>query len=191
MLNEKKDNNNKGPVDRLPLEGLIEERKQEEKMISLKESEYQKLVTELADYKDKYVRLFAEFDNARKRMERERQEFVKYANEGLLSEFLGILDDLERSTEAAQAKHEDYTAFLKGIEMIMAHIYEMLKKNNVQPMDSLGKKFDPHCHEALLQEETDKADDEAILEEFQKGYFLGDRVLRTAKVRVAKKKINS
>ena len=188
MHNEKKNNGDKSPVDQVPLEGLTEHGKQEEKMISLKESEYQKLVTELADYKDKYVRLFAEFDNVRKRTERERIEFVKYANEGLLSEFLGILDDLERSTEAAKAKHEDYTAFLKGIEMVMAHIYEMLKKNNVKPMDSLGKKFDPHCHEALTLEETDKADDEAILEEFQKGYFFGERVLRTAKVKVAQKK---
>ena len=159
----------------------------EDGMILVKEAEYQKLVDEAAEYKDKYLRLFAEFDNARKRMERERMEFVKYANEGLLAEFLNILDDLERSVEAAKAKHEDYTAFLKGIEMVMAHVYEMLKKNNVKPVESVGKKFDPHCHEALMQEETDKADDEVVLEEFQKGYFLGDKVIRSAKVKVAKK----
>ena len=162
----------------------------EDEMVFIKEAEYQKLVSEAAEYKDKYLRLFAEFDNARKRMEREKMDFVKYANEGLLSEFLNILDDLERSVEAAKVKHEDYTAFLKGIEMVMAHVYEMLKKNNVKPIESLGKKFDPHCHEALMQEETDQAEDEVILEEFQKGYFLGDRVIRSAKVKVAKKKIS-
>ena len=110
-----------------------------DKMISIKESDYQKLVSELAEYKDKYMRLFAEFDNARKRMERERLDFVKYANEGLVSEFLGIMDDLERSIEAAKAKHEDYTAFLKGIEMVMAHIYEMLKKIMLSPWTRVVK----------------------------------------------------
>ena len=160
----------------------------EDEMILVKAAEYQKLIEETAEYKDKYMRLFAEFDNARKRMERERQEFVKYSNEELLSEFLNILDDLERSVEAAKAKHEDYAAFLKGIEMVMAHVYEMLRKNNLRPIESVGKKFDPHCHEALMQEETDQADDEVVLEEFQRGYFLGDRVIRSAKVKVAKKK---
>ena len=159
-----------------------------EENILVNASEYQKLVRDAAEYKDKYTRLFAEFDNARKRMERERLEFVKYANEGLLAEFLNILDDLERSVEAAKAKHEDYTAFLKGIEMVMAHVYEMLKKNNVKSIESIGKRFDPHCHEALMQEETEKADDEVVLEEFQKGYLLGDKVIRSAKVKVAKKK---
>ena len=159
-----------------------------DEMIFVKAAEYEKFVKEAAEYKDKYTRLFAEFDNARKRMEREKLDFLKYANEELLSEFLNILDDLERSIEAAKAKHEDYSAFLKGIEMVMAHVYEMLKKNNVKPIDSVGKKFDPHCHEALMQEETEQAEDEVILEEFQKGYSIGDRVIRSAKVKVAKKK---
>ena len=78
-----------------------------------KDAECQKLEEEAARYKDQYIRLYAEFENARKRMERERQEFIKYANEGLITEFLSILDNLERSVEAAQAKHEDYEAFLK------------------------------------------------------------------------------
>lgn len=160
-----------------------------DEMIFVKAAEYEKLIREAAEYKDKYTRLFAEFDNARKRMEREKLDFVKYANEGLLLEFLNILDDLERSIEAAKAKHEDYTAFLKGIEMVMAHVYEMLKKNNVKSIDSVGKKFDPHCHEVLMLEETPQAEDDVILEEFQKGYSLGDRVIRSAKVKVAKKKI--
>lgn len=163
----------------------------EDEMIFVKAAEYEKLVREAAEYKDKYTRLFAEFENARKRMEREKMDFVKYANEGLLSEFLNILDDLERSVEAAKAKHEDYTAFLKGIEMVMAHVYEMLKKNNVKPIESIGKKFDPHCHEALMQEETQQAEDGMILEEFQKGYSLGDRVIRSAKVKVAKQKTSN
>lgn len=157
-----------------------------ENAILSKESEHQKLLKEVADYKDKYVRLLAEFENVRKRTEREKQEFVKYASEELLIQFLSILDDLERSVEAAKAKHEDYEAFLKGIEMVMAHVYELLKKNSVKAIDAKGKMFDPHLHEALMQEETDKVKEGTVVEEFQKGYMLDGRVIRTSKVKVAK-----
>jgi molecular chaperone GrpE len=158
-----------------------------ENLVELKESEYRKLSEEAASYKDKYIRICAEFDNARKRMEREKQEFVKYANEGLIAEFLNILDDLERSVQAASSQHEDYEAFLKGIEMVMAHVYEMLKKNGVTPVEAKGKPFDPHYHEVLMQEETSSHEDGAVLEEFQKGYLYNDRVIRTAKVKVARR----
>ncbi|OGX26401.1 MAG: nucleotide exchange factor GrpE [Omnitrophica WOR_2 bacterium RIFCSPHIGHO2_01_FULL_48_9] len=157
-------------------------------MLEISKADYENLVAEAAEYKDKYVRLFAEFENARKRTEREKLEFIKYANEGLLVQFLNILDDLERSVEAAKAQHQDYAAFLKGIELVMAHVYEMLKKNDVKPMESLGKKFDPHCHEPLMQVESNEHEDGAVVEEFQKGYYLGDRVVRVAKVKVAKQK---
>ena len=160
----------------------------EEKMISLKEPEYQKLLADLAESKDKYIRLYAEFDNARKRTEREKAEFIKYANQELIADFLDILDDLERSIEAAKASHEDYAAFLKGIEMVMAHVYDLLKKNDVKPIEAKGKMFDPHCHEALMQEERDDLAEGTVIEEFQKGYLLGSRVIRTNKVKIAKKK---
>ena len=176
-----------GQADKKSEPELSKEEPLKDRPVTIKESEYHKLATEAAEYKDKYMRLFAEFDNARKRMEREKGEFVKYANEGLIAQFLEILDDLERSVEAAKANHQDYTAFLKGIELVMAHLYEMLKKNNVKPMESVGKTFDPHCHEALMQSETDQFKDGTIMEEFQKGYTYGDRVVRTAKVKVAKK----
>ena len=143
---------------------------------------------ELAECKDKYVRLYAEFDNARKRAERERVEFIKYANEGLISEFLGILDDLERSVEAAKVKHEDYDAFLKGVEMVMGRVKELLKKNDVKAIKSVGGKFDPHQHEILALVDSDEHEEGDILEEFQKGYMLGDKVVRTSKVKVAKPK---
>ena len=153
-----------------------------------KDAECRKLAEEAAKYKDQYIRLYAEFENARKRMERERQEFIKYANEGLIAEFLSILDNLERSVEAAQARHEDYEAFLKGVEMIMAQIHEMLKQNDVRPIEAKGLMFDPHRHEVLMQEETDGPEEGTVIEEFQKGYVLGDRVIRTCKVKVAKNK---
>jgi molecular chaperone GrpE len=143
---------------------------------------------ELAELKDRYVRLAAEFENARKRNERERIEFVKYANEGLISEFLDILDDLERTVQAAKANHHEQDALLKGIEMVMGRIQDMLKRHNVQPIKAVGEKFDPHQHEILMLVDSDEYKEGTIIEEFQKGYRLGDKVVRTAKVKVAKPK---
>jgi len=181
----------KEPQEEKIVEDKVEDKKEKkvlkDKTVKMKESEKNKLIEEAKEYKDKYIRLYAEFENARKRMEREKMEFVKYANEELVIEFLGVLDNLERSVEAAQAKHEDYTAFLQGIEMVMAQVHEMLTKNGVKPIEAQGKMFDHHCHEILMQEESD-AEEGIVLEEFQKGYYLGDKVVRTVKVKVAKKK---
>ena len=116
---------------------------------------------------------------------------VKYAKELDLDwkeAYLAILDDLERSVEAAKTKHQDYDAFLKGIELVMARVYELLRKHHIKPINAAGKKFDPHFHEPLMQEETDKAAEGTVIEEFQKGYMLNDKVIRTSKVKVAKAK---
>ena len=158
----------------------------------LKEAdEYQRLLSEVAEYKDKHIRLLAEFENARKRMERDKNEFIKYANEALIAQFLDILDDLERTVQAAQEKHQDYESFLKGIEMVMNRVYDILKKSGVKLMDIKGKMFDPHCHEPLLQEDHKEIPEGTVLEELQKGYFYHDRVIRTAKVKLAKKPTES
>jgi molecular chaperone GrpE len=156
-----------------------------EKMITVSESEYLAMQKELDGYKDKYLRLFAEFENARKRFDRDRIEFVKYANEGVIKDFLNILDDLERTVAVANDKHHDYEAFLKGVELVMAQVYDLLKKNHVAPIESVGKKYDPHSHEALMQVESADYEDGVVIEEFQKGYYFNDRVIRTAKVKVA------
>jgi len=145
------------------------------------------ILSELKEYKDRYVRLYAEFENARKRMEREKSEFVRYANEELICDFLNILDDLERCVVAAQTQKENNQAFLKGVELVMAHIYDMLKRQGVKPIEAQGKTFDPHAHEILMQVESESHDDAVVIEEFQKGYTYNDKVIRTAKVKVAKK----
>lgn len=162
-----------------------------EKLVEINEDELNKIKEQASkadEYWDKLLRLQAEFDNAKKRMLKERSDFIKYANEEIILELLGVLDDLERSVEAAQTKHEDQQAFLKGIEMILSHLYEMLKKKGVKPIESKGKAFDPNIHEALMQEETDKFEEDTVIDELQKGYMLDGRVIRTSKVKVAKKK---
>lgn len=172
---------------------MSEEKKQnnqEEKSVTLKESEYLKLKEgsdKAKEYWDKCLRLQADFENSRKRLEKERQEFFKFANEGLILELLNVLDDLERTVGLAEGKHQDLNAFLKGVEMILAHLYEMLKEYGVRPIESEGKIFDPHFHEALMQVEDNAKVEHTIVEELQKGYMLNDRVIRTAKVKVSKK----
>jgi len=167
-----------------------ENNKKEEKIVTLKESEYLKLKEEAdksREYWDKLLRLQADFENSRKRMERDRQDYAKFANEGIILELLNILDDLERAVNLAESKHQDLTSFLKGVEMILAHLYEMLKEYGVKPIEAQGKIFDPNFHEALMQTEDKNLPENTVAEELQKGYLLNDRVIRTAKVKVSKK----
>lgn len=169
-----------------------EEPKKEEKGVALTESEYLKLKDEARqakEYWERILRLQADFDNTRKRLEKERQDFVRFANEGLILELLNILDDLERTVELAQSEHQELPAFLKGVEMILAHLYELLKERGVTPIEAEGKPFDPHFHEALMQMENKDVPEHTVIEELQKGYLLNDKVIRTSKVKVSKKPV--
>ncbi len=162
----------------------------EEKSVTIKETEYAQLKADsekAKEYWDRLLRVQADFENTRKRLERERQDYVKFANEGIISELLNVLDDLERAVELAQAKHQDLPAFLKGVEMILSHLYETLKEHGVKPIEAEGKIFDPNFHEALMQAEDKELPEHTIVEELQKGYLLNDRVIRTSKVKVSKK----
>lgn len=168
----------------------MKEEKKEEKIITLKEEEYLRLKDDAAaaaGYREKLMRLQADFENNRKRLEKDRQDFVKFANESVIADLLNVLDDLERATSLAESGHEDLPAFLKGIEMILAHLYETLKKHGVRPIEAEGKTFDPNYHEALMQVEDKDAPEHTVVEELQKGYLLNDKVIRTAKVKVSKK----
>jgi molecular chaperone GrpE len=162
----------------------------EEETITLKESEYLQLKEEADKCKecqDKLARSQADFENLRKRLERDKQDFLKYANEGIILELLNVLDDLERTINLAENKHEDMNAFLKGVEMILAHLYDMLKEHGVKPIEAEGQIFNPHYHEALIQIENKDLPEHTIVEVLQKGYLMHERVIRTAKVKVSKK----
>lgn len=159
-------------------------------MVTIKESEYAELknASEAAkELQDRMIRSQADFENMRKRLEREKQDFLKYASEGVILELLNILDDLERVINLAEDKHEDLNAFLKGVEMILAHLYELLKTHGVKPVDAEGRVFDPNYHEALMQVENKDLPENTIVEVLQKGYLMHERVIRTAKVKVSKK----
>lgn len=149
--------------------------------------EKEKLLQELGEAKDKYIRLFAEFDNMRKRHERERTELIKYAHEEVIVEMLGFYEDFERTIIAAKAGAGESDVLLKGVEMVFKRMKELLKNYDVVEIEAVGKKFDHRYHEALLVEESADQEDETVLEVFQKGYKLGERVVRPAKVKVSKK----
>lgn len=162
----------------------------EEKIVTLKETELLKLKEEAQkanEYWERLLRLQADFENARKRWEREKENFLRFANEDLLCALLNVVDDLERSLELAQGKHEDFTAFLKGVEMILVHLHELFKKNGVSVIETKGKVFDPNLHEPLMEVVENNLPEHTIVEELQRGYFLNGRVIRTAKVKVSKR----
>lgn len=165
----------------------------EPKTVTLNESEYLKLkeeVTKFKDCQDKLMRAQADFENLRKRLEKDKQDFLKYANEGIILELLNVLDDLERVINLAEDKHEGLNAFLKGVEMILAHLYDLLKEYGVKPIEAEGQVFDPHYHEALMQVENKDLPEHTIVEVLQKGYLMHERVIRTTKVKVSKKTEN-
>jgi molecular chaperone GrpE len=170
-----------------------EKQEEREKAITLSEQEYNQLKQEVEKSRqaqERILRIQADFENLRKRLEREKVEFMRFANEGLIGELLNVVDDLGRTLESAQEKHEDFSAFLKGVEMILAHLYDLLKKHGLLPIEAKGKAFDPCFHEALLKMETDDFPENTVVEELQKGYLLNNRVIRTSKVKVSKRSAN-
>ncbi|MDP6685461.1 MAG: nucleotide exchange factor GrpE [Candidatus Omnitrophota bacterium] len=159
------------------------------KNILLRVEEYDALkekASKADEYFDRILRLQADFDNLKKRLERDKIEFIKFSNMELILEILKILDDFERAVEAGKTKHE-FDILYKGVEMIWKDLNEFLKKRGLKEIEAKGKRFDPHAHEAMMQEGTNDYPEDHVIEEFQKGYMLNDRVIRPAKVKVSKK----
>ena len=140
------------------------------------------------EYFDKFLRLQADFDNYKKRLDRDKIEFIKFANEEIIVEMLRIVDDFERAVEAGKTKH-DFDVLYKGVEMIWKDLREFLKQKGVKEIEAKGKPFDPHAHEAMMQEEREDCPEDHVIEELQKGYVLNGRVIRPVKVKVAKKPV--
>ncbi len=142
---------------------------------------------ELQIYQDKYVRLAAEFENYKKRAQRDQSDSVRYANESLLKNLLPTIDNLERAIKSG--KDAGTTGpLLEGVELTHKQILETVGKLGVRQVSSAGEIFDPSIHQAVAQVESDTAEANTVVEEFQKGYFLHDRILRPAMVTVAKGK---
>lgn len=150
------------------------------------QSQIRKLEDEVRDLNDQLLRKAAEFDNFRKRMFREKEESIQYANAALLTDLLAIIDDFERAIQSA-ADSKDFDAFHTGVSIIEKQMVSILERNwGLKRFSANGELFDPEKHEAIAVEETDEHDTEIVLEDYQKGYLLHDRVLRPAKVKVAR-----
>jgi molecular chaperone GrpE len=150
------------------------------------QEQVQQLEEAVREAKDQLLRKAAEFENSRKRLAREKEESIKYANAALLVDIVPIIDDFERAIQSA-ADSKDFDAFHSGVSMIEKQMVSMLERNwGLKRFSANGEPFDPEKHEAIAVEETDKHDSEIVLEDYQKGYLLHDRVLRPAKVKVAR-----
>jgi molecular chaperone GrpE len=139
------------------------------------------LAAEKAELHDRLLRASAEFENFRKRAERERFDYVQYAASDLIRELLPALDDFERALQHETADRE----YAKGVELIYQRLSDTLKKMGLEPIETKGARFDPSIHQAVQRVETEDAEDQAILSEFQKGYNFKGKLLRPAMVSVA------
>jgi molecular chaperone GrpE len=148
------------------------------------ESPLETLRKENESLHDRVLRIAAEFDNYRKRVERDRRDQTEAATADALIDFLPIMDNLERALNAPTGR--DIEGFRKGIELIQQQMLELLRKRGVKPIEAVGADFDPRYHQAVVQEQSADHRDGEVLEEFTRGYMLGDRLLRPAMVKVAK-----
>jgi len=142
------------------------------------------LQQERDDLYDRLLRKTAEFDNYRKRVERERREQADRAIVGLLEELLPVVDDFDRAL-TLEAEGEP-SAYRKGIELIHGKLHDFLRKQGVRPIEALGTDFDPNIHQAVVHEESPDRREGEVIGEMRRGYMLGDRLLRPAMVKVAK-----
>lgn len=142
------------------------------------------LEKELAESKDQYLRKAAEFENFRKRMIREKQDAIDFANQNLLLDLIPIIDDFERAIKSSETSR-DFDGFYEGVTMIEKRLVsELENKWALKRFDSAGQPFDPNMHEAIMMEKSADIEDPVVGEDFLKGYTLKDRVIRSAKVKV-------
>ncbi|WIF94809.1 nucleotide exchange factor GrpE [Caminicella sporogenes] len=147
--------------------------------------EIEKYKKEIEEYKNKYLRITADFQNFKRRVEKEKSDLYKYGSEKIIVDILPILDNLERALQSAEDA-EDNKGLRDGIEMVYKQFKDVLQKHGLEEIDCLGKEFDPNCHHAIMQEECEDKQSNSIIEVFQKGYKLNSKVIRPSLVKVAK-----
>jgi molecular chaperone GrpE len=152
----------------------------EEKQKALEEKE-----KEAAEYKDKYLRALAESENARKRIRQQAEESARIQREGLLRDLLSIIDNLERAVAAAR-EGGNGKPIVEGVEMVLRSMVDFLRSHGVTQLSAVGQPFDPLLHEAVDHVESTKHEPNTVVDEFMRGYYIGDRLLRPARVAVSR-----
>jgi len=137
---------------------------------------------------EKFLRAYAELENYKKRVEKERVDSLKYANEGLIRDLLPFIDNLQRALEhTASEKNNNPKGLIEGLDLTLKDLMRVLEKYGLEPIESVGRPFNPNLHEAMMQVEGEGHEPHTIVEEFQRGYLIKDRLLRPARVSVAMK----
>ncbi|MCH9611304.1 MAG: Protein GrpE [Chlamydiales bacterium] len=152
------------------------------------EEEPKNFAAELAECQEKYLRLLAESENVRKRMQKERQELTQYAVENVLCELLHPLDQFESALKFAETMSDEVRNWAVGFEMILQQLKSVLSNHGVSAYEVMGKPFDPHWHEAVEMVETEEHEPGIVVEECLRGYQVGERPIRVARVKVSKEK---
>lgn len=160
-------------------EEVVEEKTAEE----LLQEKVDKLEEELKQSEDKYLRLYAEFENFKRRKNKEIETNNVYKSQKVITEILPSLDNLERALQV-ESNNEEIKSLLKGVEMVYDGLLNVLKSEGVELIETENAQFDPNYHHAVMQEEDSEKESGAILDTFQKGYKLKDRVIRPAMVKV-------
>jgi len=148
------------------------------------EAELVKAKAKAEDHYGQLQRLQADFDNYRKRTQKEKVELIKYASERLVGELLPVLDNFDRAVSAAKV-NPDFASFSQGVEMILRQLQTALSKEGLKAMEAVGQPFDPNLHEAVLRVASEEHPENTVVEELQKGYYLKDKVLRPCMVKVS------
>lgn len=144
----------------------------------------------LEEANDKYIRLYADFENFKKITAKNKEDLLKYANEDIMSDILTVIDHLELALQHSPG-NETSNSLAEGVELTLKELKGVLEKHGLLTIDALGKPFDPAVHHAMSQIETEEAAENTVVKEFRKGYMLRDRVLRAPLVGVAKKQVQS
>jgi len=168
------------------VENKEEELSQTEETAQAEDAE--KLKGELSEWKDKYLRLYADFENYKRLVAKDKEELINYSNEKIMRELLSVIDHLELAMQhASNSTDTSASALVEGVNMTLKELKSTLEKFGLLSIEALGKPFDPYLHHAMSQVESDEVDENTVIAEYRKGYMLKDRVLRAAFVGVSKK----
>jgi molecular chaperone GrpE len=168
-------------------DGHVKDSEEPESLESFSSEEVERMAGQLVENRDKYVRLLADFDNFRRRAHKDRQDVIQYGHENLVKDLLSTVDNLDRAIEHAhQNDGGDLGSLLQGVELVQRELYAVLAQHEVHVINAEGSEFDPSLHEAMAQVQDDSAPPNTVIEVLQKGYQLRDRLLRPARVVVAK-----
>jgi molecular chaperone GrpE len=158
-----------------------------------RESKYKKIKKELAQkeenekyYKEQLIRMQADFENYKKREEKKKKEFIEFANKDLIYRLLSVVDNLERAASYSKNEEHKPESIREGLESILKEFRKILEQEGVSHIKAVGEKFDPYCHEAIMQVESEKYPEDTVIEEITKGYYLKSQVIRPSVVKVSK-----